>query len=127
MNKIEIFVFGSNLAGRHGRGAANDALKYHGAIYGQGEGLQGRSYAIPTKDADLKTLPLEKIKNHVITFLVHAEQNPNNTYFITRVGCGLAGYTDEDMAPLFKYSPYNVVLPENWLKILERSYYDNNT
>ena len=106
-----IFVFGSNLAGRHGRGAAKHALSKCGAIYGQGKGLQGNSYAIPTKDEKLKSLSLTEIKKYVEEFIGFAKLNPENNFNVTRIGCGLAGYSDEDIAPLFKDSPSNCLLP----------------
>ena len=102
-----IFVFGSNLAGRHGRGAAADALNLHGAIYGQGEGLQGNSYAIPTKDYEIKSRTLEEIKASVFTFMQFATEHPELQFNVTRVGCGLAGYTDEQIAPMFLLAPDN--------------------
>jgi hypothetical protein len=108
-----IFVFGSNLAGRHGKGAALYARQHHGATYGQGEGLQGDSYAIPTKDAQLRTLPLDAIRTHVGAFLTFAGQF-NAVFVVTRVGCGLAGYTDAQIAPMFKDAPANCQLPEGW-------------
>lgn len=104
----EIFVFGSNLAGRHGAGAAWDAWKNHGAIYGQGEGQQGHSYAIPTKDEKLKTLPLYIIEHYVAAFKRFARDHPEMTFNVTRVGCGLAGYKDEDIAPMFVGCTANV-------------------
>ena len=109
-----IFVFGSNLAGRHGAGAALFARKYHGAIYGQGVGLQGNSFAIPTKDYRVTTLPLESIKGHVRDFIQFANNNPDLTFNVTRIGCGLAGYVDSQIAPLFKNAPINCNLPEGW-------------
>lgn len=109
-----VLVFGSNLAGRHGKGAAREAAVSYGAVYGQAEGLQGRSYAIPTKDADLHTLPLNVILRYVKRFLMFAELAPNLQFVLTRVGCGLAGLTDNDMAPLFATAPPNVVLPSAW-------------
>lgn len=109
-----IFVFGSNLAGRHGAGAAKAALKYHGAIYGQGIGLQGNSYAIPTKDENLKTLPLKEIKFHVDVFLVHAQNNPHVNFRLTAIGCGLAGYRPTQIAPMFAGAPPNVQMPEEF-------------
>lgn len=109
-----IFVFGSNRAGRHGAGAALYARKHHGAIYGVGEGLQGSSYAIPTKDEWLKPLPLDAIQQHVERFLTFAAVHPEMTFKMTRIGCGLAGYTDEDIAPMFCRHPPNVILPEEW-------------
>ena len=117
--KTPIFVFGSNLAGRHGKGAALHALKYHGAVYGQGIGRQGRSYAIPTKDANLKTLNLSHIAMHVQTFIEHATFNPNDTFELTPIGCGLAGYRFEDIAPFFEDAPPNVNLPNEFKRILE--------
>lgn len=109
-----IFVFGSNEAGRHGKGAALAAVKNHGAVYGQGVGLQGRSYAIPTKAADLDVLPLEVIERYVDEFLAFAAQHPEMTFKVTRVGCGLAGHRDEDIFPLFKGAPDNCLLPGIW-------------
>ena len=111
---MSIFVFGSNTAGRHGKGAALEAVQRHGAIYGKGVGLQGRSYAIPTKDASIRTLPLIKINQYVQQFIKFAEENPKLEFFVTRIGCGLAGYTDEQIAPMFKDAPLNCVLPEGW-------------
>jgi len=109
-----IFVFGSNLAGRHGKGAARDAVDWWGALYGQGVGLQGSSYAIPTKDERLRTLPLDTIQDYVEEFKRFAWSRPDLTFNVTRIGCGLAGYTDSDIGPMFKGSPDNVVLPEGW-------------
>ena len=106
-----IFVFGSNLAGRHGRGAANFALKNHGAIYGQGWGLQGNSFAIPTKDANIRTLPLGYIRSYVEQFKEFAEAHPELTFQLTPIGCGLAGYKYGEIGPMFKNSPPNVVIP----------------
>lgn len=113
MNKA-IFVFGSNLAGRHGAGAALSALREHGAIYGQGVGLQGNSYAIPTKDENVITLPINKIKKYVDGFVRFAKLNPEMKFQVTRIGCGLAGYEDTDIAPLFKEAPDNCILPVGW-------------
>lgn len=113
MKKV-IFVFGSNLAGRHGKGAALTAFREHGAIYGQGIGLQGNSYAIPTKDENLKTLPVSKIQKYVANFIKFAKLNPEMTFQVTRIGCGLAGYEDDDIAPLFTDSPENCLLPVGW-------------
>ncbi len=109
-----IFVFGSNLAGRHGAGAALDAYRNHGAIYGQGVGPQGNSYAIPTKDENLKSLPLEYIELYVKKFLVYARKHPKQIFGVTRIGCGLAGYKDSDIAPMFKSAPSNCILPKEW-------------
>jgi len=99
---MDIFVFGSNLAGRHGKGAALHARQHHGAIYGQAIGLQGHSYAIPTKDEHLRTLPLSIIHQYITSFITFAANSPSNTFAITRIGCGLAGYNwTRDILPLF--------------------------
>ena len=111
---MNIFVFGSNLAGRHGKGAALTAKKSYGAIYGQGNGRQGNSYAIPTKDVYLRSLPLETIKFYVDVFISYANNHPELTFYITRIGCGLAGYTDTEIAPMFLSAPQNCILPEGW-------------
>lgn len=110
----DIFVFGSNLAGRHGKGAALEARQKWGAVYGQGVGLQGRSYAIPTKDGKLHVLPLETIRPYVLDFIRFARYNWDFRFIVTRVGCGLAGYQDSDIAPMFRYAPSNCVLPDEW-------------
>jgi hypothetical protein len=124
-----IFVFGSNLAGRHGKGTALDAKQRHGAIYGQGIGLQGRSYAIPTKDgrnraiplADpSQTLPLSTIKRHVDTFLAFAASRPDLSFIVTPIGCGLAGYTPAQIAPMFAGAPDNCVLPRPFVTELDK-------
>ena len=112
---MNIFVFGSNLAGRHGKGAALFAVKNFGAIYGQGVGLQGSSYAIPTKDARIKPLPLETIKQYVDGFLTFARANPQMRFVVTAVGCGLAGYIPEQIAPMFKDAPPNCELPQAFI------------
>lgn len=109
-----IFVFGSNLAGRHGKGAALYARQKHGAIYGQGVGLQGESYGIPTKDEKIKTLPLERIKPYVDQFIEFAETHPEMMFFVCPVGCGLAGYVPEQIAPMFKGAPTNVILNDEF-------------
>lgn len=109
-----VFVFGSNLAGRHGKGAARCAIQDHGAIYGVGEGMQGYSYAIPTKDKNLNTLPLHVIAICVQRFLHYAKSHPETTFEVTRIGCGLAGYGDGDIAPMFKAASMNCNLPEGW-------------
>lgn len=113
-----IFVFGSNLAGRHGRGAALYARNHHGAIYGQGVGRQGDSYAIPTKDKFLHSLPLDEIYQHIADFLTYAREHPDLTFKVTPIGCGLAGFNPWEIAPGFKDSPENVALPAEFLEVL---------
>lgn len=110
----EIFVFGSNRAGRHGKGAALHALKNHGAIYGVGEGLQGNSYAIPTKDAFLRRLSRPAIEAAVRRFWLFAHDHPEMVFNVTRIGCGLAGYKDYQIAPMFQGFPKNCNLPPEW-------------
>lgn len=113
---MKIFVFGSNLAGRHGAGSALEAHKNWGAKYGIGHGLTGRAYAIPTKDVRLRTLPLDTIHDYVRTFLAFARANPHATFLVVKIGCGLAGYKEEQIAPMFKGAPDNVELPEGWTR-----------
>lgn len=115
---MSIFVFGSNLAGRHGAGAALFARKHRGAKYGQGIGRQGQSYAIPTKDGDLGTLPLEEIAKHVADFITYARANPKFEFEVTAIGTGLAGYSHTEIAPMFAGAPDNCKLPPEWVAIL---------
>ena len=112
-----IFVFGSNQAGRHGKGAAKYALENQGAIYGQGEGLQGNSYAIPTKDENLKPISLQGIDMHVNLFLRFAKLNPEKRFALTPIGCGLAGNSKRDIWHILKdYGvPSNVYLTSSWV------------
>jgi hypothetical protein len=105
-----IFVFGSNLAGRHGRGAALWARRHRGAVYGQGVGPQGRAYAIPTKDRHLNVLPLGVIADHVQQFMSYARVHPELQFELTPIGCGLAGYRPDQIAPMFADAPANVSL-----------------
>ena len=109
-----VFVFGSNTAGIHGAGAALTAKKKYGARQRVGEGLQGSSYALPTKDERIRTLPLDAVRKGVERFLAFARSRPELTFFVTRVGCGLAGYTDTDIGPMFVGAPDNCELPEGW-------------
>lgn len=116
LDNKRIFVFGSNLAGRHGKGAALDAMKNYGAKYGVGEGLTGLSYAIPTKDENIRTRSLESIKISVDKFIEFAKNNQDLRFFVTRIGCGLAGYSDEQIGPMFVGAPDNCELPKGWGK-----------
>jgi hypothetical protein len=116
----QIFVFGSNHSGRHGKGAAKTALGW-GAVWGQAEGLQGRTYGIPTKDASIRrTLSIEEIKPYVDRFVEFAKSRPELTFLVTEIGCGLAGYKPKQIAPLFSAAAdvENIHLPEKfWHKI----------
>lgn len=109
-----IFVFGSNMAGRHGAGAALTARLQHGAVYGVGVGRTGISYAIPTKDANIRTLPLSAIEKHVADFLVYARAHSELEFLVTKIGCGLAGYCEDDIRPFFENAPINCNLPLGW-------------
>ena len=109
----EIFVFGSNLGGFHRGGAARVAMQKFGAVWGQGVGLQGQSYAIPTMQGGVET-----IKPYVDEFIVFAKTHPELTFFVTRIGCGIAGFQDSEIAPLFAdaISVPNIVLPRQWVQ-----------
>ena len=113
-----IFVFGSNLAGRHGKGAALWARRHRGAIYGQGRGRQGNSYAIPTKGKNMRTLPRDWIRHYVSEFIQYAQSHPDLVFEVTPIGTGLAGYTHADIAPMFKRAPENCLLPKQWTREL---------
>jgi len=112
----EIFVFGSNLAGMHGGGAAYVALKKFGAKMGQGVGLQGQSYAIPTMQGDVET-----IEPYVDEFIDFARNHPELCFLVTRIGCGIAGFDAEDIAPLFEKAKRveNIALPRDFWEVLE--------
>lgn len=116
----EVFVFGSNEAGIHGAGAARLAARLFGAVRGKGAGEMGQCYGIPTKDAHIRTLPVRAIASHVLDFLFHAASNPEKTYLVTQIGCGLAGYGPSDIAPLFRAAPSNVVLPASFVEVLNQ-------
>lgn len=109
-----VFVFGSNLAGRHGAGAAKSAYLHHGALMDIGLGSMGDSWAIPTKDRNIKTLSLKEIEIYVNTFLTYAFKTPERMFYVTRIGCGLAGYKNENIAPMFDGAPSNVRFDEEW-------------
>jgi hypothetical protein len=110
-----IFVFGSNESGVHGAGAALTAYEQYGAEWYHAEGLQGSSYGIPTKDKTVAhTLPLEQVKVYIDRFIEFAYAHPEMHFFVTRIGCGLAGFTDEEMTPLFIGAPSNCDLPHGW-------------
>lgn len=114
----EIFVFGSNLDGFHGSGAARIALNKFGAVWGQGVGLQGQSYAIPTMQGGAET-----IRPYVDEFVVFALSHPELTFYVTRIGCGIAGFTDCEIAPLFRNAVAieNIILPKSFVVSLEES------
>lgn len=111
-----VFVFGSNLAGIHGAGAAREAFDLWGAKWGVGVGLQGRSYAIPTKDRDIRTMPLAEIRPHVQEFVRYAAVHSGVSFLVTAIGCGLAGYDPADIAPMFAGASENVFLSAKLMK-----------
>lgn len=126
LKEDEVFVFGSNLSGFHGAGAARQAMKF-GAIMLKGTSFQGQTYAIPTKDSRINTLPVIRIKTHVNKFIRTAKVMKNKKFFVTAIGCGLAGYTAKDIAPLFRNvtTLKNVWLPESFWEILEPNTFKN--
>lgn len=109
-----IWVFGSNLAGRHGAGAAEVARLQFGAEYGVGHGPTGRAYGIPTKSGNLKVLSYQQIQKSVEEFLSYARSHPEMRFFVTRIGCELAGFKDAQIGPLFAKAPLNCSLPKEW-------------
>jgi len=113
-----IFVFGSNLAGRHGKGAALIAYQEYGAKYGKKgrKGKHGQSYAIPTKDSNLQPLPLSRIAYYVGQFIHYAANHKKLVFYVTRIGCGLAGYKPKQIAPMFKLAGSNVLLPSEFAR-----------
>ncbi len=113
----EIFVFGSNLAGMHGGGAAYVALQKFGAVMGCGVGLRGQSYAIPTMQGGVET-----IKPYVDDFIEYAKSHPELFFYVTRIGCGIAGFRDKDIAPLFKDAAgvENICLPKSFVPLIDK-------
>lgn len=116
LKENEVFVFGSNLGGFHGGGAARVALEQFGAVWGQGVGLQGKSYAIPTMHGGV-----DVIKPYVDEFIAFAREHRELRFLVTPIGCGIAGFTVEEMAPLFAAAidDENIILPESFVNIIE--------
>lgn len=112
----EVFVFGSNLAGHHAGGAARAAFNKFGAVWGNGVGLQGQSYAIPTMQGGVET-----IRPYVDEFIEFAKSHPQLKFYVTRIGCGIAGFSDEEIAPLFSEAAgiKNIILPKPFADLLE--------
>lgn len=115
----EVFVFGSDLGGRHSDGDALVALRKHGAVYGRAVGLQGRSYAIPVRNEQGAPLPVLVIARYVEAFLRFAAIYRQTTFHVTRVGCGRGSHPDEQIAPLFAGAPANCRLPKGWERYLK--------
>lgn len=118
-----IFVFGSNLQGIHGAGAAKYAYTFRGATISVGEGISGNSYAIPTKKSPNKRLSLSEIKTYVNNFIEYAKINKNKLFQVKKIGTGLAGYTDSEIAPMFDTAPKNCYLPGVWLRLKNPNMY----
>ena len=112
LKENEIFVFGSNLQGHHDGGAAKQALDQFGAIYGKGVGRQGKCYAIPTMGG------LIEMHQYIIDFKEYAVLRPDLTFLLTPIGTGIAGYSPEQIAPMFKNTPNNVVIPQEFKELL---------
>lgn len=120
LEPYEIFVFGSNINGWHGSGAAKDAIEKFGAIYGKGVGMQGCCYAIPTKDMRTQEpLTLKIIELYVDDFIRLAELHPEFSFLVTKIGCGLAGLKVKDIAPMFSWVPFNVTIPREFEEALD--------
>lgn len=119
LNYNEVFVFGSNKAGRHGAGAAKDALKF-GARYGHFFGRMAQTYAIPTKTVTLSIMNLDEIEQCVKVFIRHAKEHPDDVFLVTPIGCGLANYRPEQIAPMFAecVKLNNVHLPKSFWDVL---------
>lgn len=120
LDKNQIFVFGSNEAGIHGKGSAKDAADMFGAKKGIGFGLEGQSFAIPTKDKKIKTLSIIQIKYYVDKFIEFAKRKPELIFLVVEIGCMNAGYKPKDIAPLFKevINIENIYLPERFWNVL---------
>lgn len=116
-----VFVFGSNLAGTHAGGAAKTALTHFGAIKGAGRGWAGQSFAIPTMNEHLQQMPLSQIQHYVDDFKIYARNHLNTRYFVTSIGCGVAGYKVAEIAPMFKGISKNVILPASFRPYVEKT------
>lgn len=112
-----IFVFGSNLSGIHGAGAAKHAFDKLGAEWGVGEGMTGKCYALPTKGKKIQFIPLSEVREAIDRFMLHARFS-DEEYQVTQVGCGLGGFTSEQIAPFFRDAPENCFFDEAWREYL---------
>lgn len=120
LKENEVFVFGSNAQGHHGGGAARTAMEKFGAQWGVGEGMQGQCYAIPTMEG------IENMRAAIERFCQYAKEHPEKRFLVTRVGCGIAGYKDSDVAPLFQeaVSIENISLPRDFWKCLGLNFFE---
>lgn len=115
----KVFVFGSNLAGKHIGGSAREALENWGARTGQGIGRQGNAYAIPTLTGQFEKLTLDSIHEQVLWFLLHALERPHEDFIVVPIGCGIAGFKPQEIAPFFKNATPNVKLPKEFTDVLK--------
>jgi len=116
--KNMIFVFGSNRSGIHGAGAARFAAVHKGAEYGVGEGPTGACYALPTKGYNITSISLVEVNAHVQNFIAYARENRHQDFQVTQVGCGLGGFTKEEIAPLFEFAPSNCYFDTAWKRLM---------
>jgi len=115
LGENQIFVFGSNLAGKHNGGGARVAVEKFGAVYGQAVGIQGQSYAIPTLGFDFEKISLTEIRYYVDLFFNYAYNHPQFEFLVTKIGCGIAGYDISEIAPLLLNPFKNIILPEEFI------------
>jgi hypothetical protein len=120
LKPYEVFVFGSNEKGIHGAGAARIACKLFGAEMGKGFGRTGQTFAIPTKDYNIQTLGLDAIEIYVRAFIEESKNYSYLTFLVTQIGCGLAGWTAKDIAPMFVGAPENIILPKEFWEVLNQ-------
>lgn len=116
-----IFVFGSNRSGIHGAGAARYAAVHKGAEYGVGEGPTGSAYALPTKGFNITHITLEEVNIHVDRFIAYARENDHLEFQVTQIGCGLGGFTREEIAPMFEFAPMNCYFDWMWKSLMPES------
>lgn len=114
LKENQIFVFGSNLTGKHAGGAALQAKEQFGAVEGIGEGLWGQSYAYPTLGEQLEKLSRRRLRLSTYRLYCYCYKNKDKEFLLTKVGCGIAGYSEERMKSLFRNNPPNLILPEDW-------------
>lgn len=115
----QVFVFGSNLAGKHGGGAARQALESFGAKLGNGRGMQGQSWALPTLGFNFEKLSLDEIEENLNDLKEYAQHNPNTEFLLTKIGCGIANFEVSEIAQLCSNMPSNVILPKEFIDFLK--------
>ena len=128
LQENEVFVFGSNENGNHAGGAARVAVEKFGAVMGQAEGMQGQSYAIPTLDKEMKQVSEEALREYIERFRKYADEHKELTFYMTKIGCGIAGFDVEYMAKVMKSFDFsfNVVMPKEFYKIITYKGFDKD-